>query len=114
MRVVLYAEGSGEAAGTTTLPPLPGAPLNEAEIGAGHVLLRRCLERERKIPAAAIQFLGPLRFRGAVARGSTLRTKQALRQLLTWPSASRRPDLAVVLVDAENENSSPTRPASPR
>jgi hypothetical protein len=91
LRVVLYAEGGGETGGAGP-PPAPCTPLQEGDLGAGHILLRRCLEVAKKLPAAAVHFEAPLRTRRAtVARGTALLDKQTLRQLFTWPLAETRP-----------------------
>ncbi|MFC1706913.1 DUF4276 family protein [Planctomycetota bacterium] len=101
LRVVLYAEGGGEATGLATRLPAPGDALAEKHLGAGHVLLRRCLERERNVPGLAVRFEAPLRLRGRQARGGDLLDRASLRQLLTWVSPRRRPELAIVLVDCD-------------
>jgi len=52
------------------------------------------------VPLAAIRFEAPLRtFRGRHARGGDYLHQRTLRELLTWPVADNRPDLAVVLID---------------
>ncbi len=104
MRVVVYSEGSGETAGQTTLPPSSGALMRPDQLGAAHFLVERCL-RECAGMKDEVRFEGPLRDEdGRVARGSTLRTSSTLRRLLTWPNPTRRPDLAVVLVDSGKDN----------
>lgn len=102
MRVVLYAEGAGEVGGTG-LPPAPGRQLGEELLGPGHILLSGAITLARKIPPQAIRFEQPLRTRGRLAKGSDLLSKRTLRQLLTWADLGQRPDLAVVLVDADGE-----------
>lgn len=108
-RVVLYAEGPGETIGLrrssrlqSPIPP-PGDPLPEESLGPGHVLIRRCLEAVRHLPAAAIRFDSPQRIRARIAGGSDLLIKQTLRELLTWLHPNQRPDLAVVFVDRDGE-----------
>ncbi len=103
MRVVVYAEGGGEVSGHTILPTRPGDPLTEDELGPAHHLVRRCMEASVG-PTDGIEFEAPLRFRGRLPKGSDLLEKTRLRQLLTWPLASRRPDLAVVLVDSDGDH----------
>ncbi len=104
LRVVLYAEGGNETAGAIGLPPAPGTTLHEDNLGSGHLLLRRCIEKARNIPAPAIRFEAPLRDRrGNVARGTQLLHRETVRQLLSWPLASKRPDLVVILVDADED-----------
>jgi hypothetical protein len=106
LRVVLYAEGGNETAGEIGLPPAPGTTLIEDNLGAGHILLRRCLELTRNIPAPAVRFEAPLRDRrGNVARGTQLLHRETLRQLLSWPLAHKRPDLVVVMVDGDEDPS---------
>jgi hypothetical protein len=103
-RVVVYAEGAGELAGRdSSRQPAPGSPLTEDELGTAHLLVRRCLERTRKLSPGSVQFEEPLRSRGKLARGSTLHGRTTLRQLLSWPDANRTPDLAVVFVDADGK-----------
>jgi hypothetical protein len=57
------------------------------------------------IPEAAVNFLCPLRVRIGVRhhKGSDLFEPRVMRQLLTWPLTSRRPDLAIVFVDADED-----------
>lgn len=100
-RVVLYAEGAAETAGSVTQLPEPLHPLAEDMLGPAHMLVRRCLSPA--VPESAITFLAPLRTsRGRVARGSDLLHVPTLRRLLAFP---RRPDLAVVLVDGDEDRS---------
>jgi hypothetical protein len=103
-RVVVYAEGRGELAGRdSSRQPAPGLALTEDELGAAHLLVRRCLERTRQLAPDSVQFEEPLRSRGKLARGSMLHGHTTLRQLLSWPDANRTPDLAVVFVDADGK-----------
>jgi hypothetical protein len=102
-RVVIYAEGPGELAGRKRYDRAPGSPLTEMELGAAHLLVRRCLDRCRNLSPESIIFEEPLRTpRGPRARGSMLLDEGTLRPLLTWPQ-STRPHLAVVLVDADGK-----------
>jgi Domain of unknown function (DUF4276) len=104
LRVVLYAEGGNETAGEIGLPPAPGTPLLESNLGSGHLLVRRCLQLTRNIPAPAVRFEGPLRDRrGNIARGTALLHRETLRQLVTWPLAHKRPELVVILVDGDED-----------
>lgn len=48
-RVVIYAEGAGELAGTVRHPRAPSSPLGAEELGAAHLLVRRCLEQRRSL-----------------------------------------------------------------
>jgi hypothetical protein len=98
-----------ETSGDIGLPPAPGTPLAEENLGAGHILVRRCLELARNIPAPAIRFEGPLRDRrGNVVRGAALLKRETLRQLLSWPLAHKRPDLVIILVDCDEDEASPS------
>jgi hypothetical protein len=103
LRVVLYAEGAGEAAGEIGLLPAPTEPLADEHLGAAHVLVARSIERARRIPSKAIRFESPLRVDGRTARGSSLHTPQTLGRLLRWTDAERQPQLVVVLVDADGD-----------
>jgi hypothetical protein len=101
MRVVLYAEGAGERGDTTAISV--GDWIAQDDWGPAHWLVCRVLEVERRVPASAVQFEGPLRVvpGGRVATGSDLQEKKRLRRLLTW--AQNPPELAVVLVDSDDE-----------
>lgn len=104
LRVVLYVEGGRESGGDERAPVEPGAIIPEASLGSAHFLVRRTIEHARRIPEAAIPFECPLRTaRGKLAKGSDFLNRQTLRQLLTWPSAKRRPDIAVVLHDMDGD-----------
>ncbi len=103
LRVVLYAEGAGETLGVDTMLPAPGSPLREEMLGSGHLLIRRAVESARAVPEAAMRFESPLRTRGRTAKGSDLRRKQTLRELLTWLTPSFEPDLVIVLVDSDGD-----------
>lgn len=103
-RVVVYAEGQGELAGTVRHDHAPGSPLSEQELGPAHLLVRRCLERTRGLDPSVIRFEEPLRTgRGRRPRGSDLHSGDALRRLLLWADESKRPHLAVVFVDADGD-----------
>jgi hypothetical protein len=102
LRVVVYSEGPTDLAGEIAWPPTPGEPLSEGHLGPVHILVRRVLAL--KVPEPAVRFEAPLRVRGGrEARGSDLHHERTLRQLLRWPRVDRRPDLAVVIVDADDE-----------
>ncbi|MDC0711961.1 DUF4276 family protein [Stigmatella sp. ncwal1] len=104
-RVVVYAEGAGELAGSKNFQRAPGAALTEEELGSAHLLVRRCLEKVRDLDASGIRFEEPLRTgRGKLARGSILHSPATLRPLLLWADPARQPDLAVVLVDADGDD----------
>ncbi len=102
MRIVLYAEGAGDAP-TVGLPRHPEAVLGDEHLGPAHHLVLRCLCEGTRLPTAAVRFHAPLRHRGKLARGSDLLLGKVLRQLLTWPRVDSRPDLAVVLVDEDGD-----------
>jgi hypothetical protein len=102
MRVVLYAEGAGDAP-TAGLPPHPDAELQDEHLGPAHHLVRRCLCEGTRVPVAAVRFRAPLRHRGRIAVGSDLLHPKILRRLLTWPRVDARPNLAVVLVDEDGD-----------
>jgi hypothetical protein len=58
------------------------------------------------MPAASIRFVSALRRAdGAVARGSDFLRPKTLRKLLTWSGVVPSPDLAVVLVDHDGDDS---------
>jgi hypothetical protein len=104
LRIVLYVEGHGESAGVVSLLPPPGAPLQDIHLGPAHALVRRCVARETGLPDGALSFLSPLRLAtGRHHRGSDLLHRQTLRQLLTWLKPQERPNLAVVLADADGK-----------
>jgi hypothetical protein len=103
-RVALYAEGAGETLGAVTLLPTPGDLLREGHLGPAHLLVRRVVSQERRIPEDAVHFVAPLRSpRGKTVCGSMLHSGKILRKCLVWPFADRRPDLAVVIVDQDDE-----------
>ncbi|MBK8100647.1 MAG: hypothetical protein IPK26_26460 [Planctomycetes bacterium] len=103
LRVVLYAEGRGDDRGTAAWLPEPGEPLPADCLGPAHLLMARVIERTRRIPARAVQFLSPLRILGRTHRGSDLLLKKNLRRLLTFASPARTPQLGVILVDEDGD-----------
>ena len=108
IRVVVYGEGRRELSGLGLdapgiVRPAPTDLLLEEELGPAHILVRRVLERERRIPANAVQFEEPLRLRHRMARGSDLLEHKKLKRLLTWLDVSRQPDLAVILIDSDDD-----------
>ncbi|MEQ1894717.1 MAG: hypothetical protein ABL998_19415, partial [Planctomycetota bacterium] len=121
LRVVVYAEGprelgplpnahaGGPTAFNASLPPLrtppkAGDPVLDDELGPAHDLCARCLEYVRRVPRAAIRFEhGLLKSNAHVPRGSDLAHPRTLRTLLTWARAEKAPDLAVVLVDEDDQ-----------
>ncbi len=104
LRVALYAEGPTELADAGTLAPSPGSALEEEFLGPAHVLIRRCLVDTGGPQVSEVRFEAPLRTgRGRMPRGSDLLDRMTLSMLLTWPLPAKRPDLAVVLVDADGD-----------
>ncbi len=110
IRVVLYAEGAGETGGETRQLPPPGNVLSSDLLGPGHLLLRRCILEGLDDIDGEVLFEAPLKTgRGQTARGSMLLKEKTLRQLLTWLDPEMRPDLAVVLVDQDEDNKRKSR-----
>ena len=103
VRLVVYAEGSGEATGEITLLPAPGEPLLRKSLGAAHLLVERLVCETTQIPLGAIVFEAPRNLRGRQARGGDFLNPTSLRQLLTWFPGSERPTLAIVLVDQDGD-----------
>jgi hypothetical protein len=104
LKVVLLAEGNGEVGPNAQRGP--GSPVAVDDWAPGHELFARAIAHGTKIPREAVRFLEPLRTgRGGVAKGSNLLHDKTLRRLLGYLPAFR-PDLAIVLVDADGE---PTR-----
>ncbi len=102
LRVVLYAEGTGELGSVSARPP-PGEPLPEAHLGPAHLLVRRALAAARRTDPTAIVFESPLRLRsGREPRGSDLHEPTTLRRLLGFVRSV--PDMAIVLVDADGDS----------
>jgi Domain of unknown function (DUF4276) len=106
LRFVLYAEGPADSEGTFELQCRPGDGLIEESLGPAHILVRRCVTAARRhVPPSAVLFEEPLRTgRSVRARGSDLLDSSTLRRLLTWIDLKKRPDLAVVLVDSDNDS----------
>jgi len=104
VRVAIHAEGSRETA-TFAVRPAPGSEVPTGMEGPAHVLVRRILSEDSKLPPEAVRFVEPLRTgTGLVARGSQLRHRQIVRQLLAgWAPDQKKPDLFVILVDADGE-----------
>jgi hypothetical protein len=104
LRVVVYAEGAGELVGELRLRRAPGDTLVDEWLGPAHLLVRRAIcSAKPSLPEGAIQFEEPLRVRAREARGSDLQDPRVLRTLLSWLLPENRPDLAVVLTDADGE-----------
>ena len=103
MRMVVCAEGAWELKGAAGHSPAPGQRIAEEALGAAHLLVRRVLVERCGQATGQIQFEAPLRVGGRAARGSDLRDRTSLRRLLTWPRPDARPDLSVVLVDADGD-----------
>ena len=110
VRVGLIAEGAGEMAGLLTIPPAPGSALVDDQRGPAHALFGRAIAHTWKVPVAAVQFEAPLwTGRGTVARGAELLDRGTLRRILSWARPTQRPDLAVILVDADGTSDRRTR-----
>lgn len=103
MRVVVCAEGAWELKGAAGHAPAPGQRIAEEALGPAHLLVRRVLIERAGGEAGKVEFEAPLRVAGRAARGSDLRDRTSLRRLLTWPRPDLRPDLSVVLVDADGD-----------
>jgi hypothetical protein len=104
MRIVVYGEGAevgGRFAPLSPIPPESHGPL--------HTLIARILEIDAQIPQAAAHFLAPLRLGARVVRGSDLHVKTNLDMLLTFPVARGRPELAIVVVDQDDDTSRRSR-----
>lgn len=108
LRVVLYAEGGGETAGSSIGRPAPTHRLSEAQLGPAHLLFRRALVSTRSLQPSAVVFEEGQRAvigrRPRVPRGSDLLKRSVLRTILTWPTPTGQPDLAVVLVDRDEDS----------
>ncbi len=110
LKVVLYAEGARETASYAGSPQAyqPGHTIIEDDLGAAHLLLRRCFAQCRRLPEAAIQFIAPqfVQISGGRRRVpvvSDLTSPEQLRKVLVWVG-ERRPDVIVVLVDSDAKN----------
>jgi hypothetical protein len=102
-RIVLYAEGGAETGSDDGPPPTPGSEMGREQFGVAHILIQRVVAEAWAIPLPAIGFVGPLRHKSRVIRGSQLLDREVLRQALTFASPTRKPDFAVVLIDADGE-----------
>jgi len=109
MRVVLYAEGAGELLGSITQLPPVATSLKDDFLGPAHLLLRRAMMEAWSAPSAAIAFESPKRFRGRLACGSDLHNERSLCELLSWFQPMQKPELAMVLVDADGDKQRQTR-----
>ncbi|MDP3151931.1 MAG: DUF4276 family protein [Archangium sp.] len=95
----MLAEGNGEVGPNAQRGP--GSLIAPVDWAPAHALFARAIAAKSTVPEAAVQFLEPLRTgRGAVAKGSNLLHQRTLRQLLSYLPASR-PDLLILLVDAD-------------
>ena len=107
-RVVVYAEGRAEDAGSGPSVAAPREDLEESELGAAHILARRVIASESRVPEPAIRFVAPLRLvTGRRHAGSDLLDRKKLRRLLTWPIEP--PSLAIVFVDEDGDRSASSR-----
>jgi hypothetical protein len=103
VRIVVYVEGPAEEGAARQFLPAPGDPIPEELLGPAHLLVRRCIAEGTEVPAEAISFEVPLLLRGRIARGSDLRVCKNLHKLLAWPRPEDVPDLAIVLIDADDD-----------
>ncbi|MFN8793525.1 MAG: DUF4276 family protein [Betaproteobacteria bacterium] len=104
LRVQIYAEGPAEDRGQTPLfGTMPGEPLAVDSLGPAHHLVGRMIEKERKIPRAAISFLAPARIEAKKVQGSDLHVTKHMRQLLQ-AAMLHEAHLAIVLVDADGDS----------
>lgn len=103
LRVVLYAEGARETGPRSNLAPAAGDRLTDDKLGPAHVLVRRCVAFRRKLPENAVIFEAPLRVGERIAEGSDFLRPTTLRQLFTWLGRNRKPDLAILLVDQDEQ-----------
>lgn len=102
-RIALLAEGPLDA-GRLSTGHAPGQELGHEHLGPAHLLVRRVFVESGSLPAGAVRFVAPLRKGNSrEARGSDLRERTTLRRLLSYPPGAERPDLVVVLVDADGE-----------
>lgn len=104
LRVVVYAEGTGELARDWLPGAAPGVPIEDEDLGPAHVLARRGLRRTRGVAEMAVVFEHGLRKTNTRApRGSDLHRETILRRLLDWSDPAMRPQLALVFVDEDDE-----------
>lgn len=85
--------------------PSPGTVLGDSELGAAHVLVRRAALHLDKRRFECLSFEEPLRLAGSRARGGQLLSRGNLRKLLSWADPRRAPDLSVLLVDEDGDES---------
>src|SRR5262245_16150910 len=79
LSVVLYAEGTGELGGVSSMPPEPGEPLADDHYGPAHLLIRRAIAMTTNAPEAAVSFRSPLRLGVRHPRGNDLLDPSRLR-----------------------------------
>lgn len=104
MNFVVYAEGTTEAGQGWRSLPSPGLPLESHQQGPLHELVRRSVVRSLSMDLSDVRFLSPLRRSdGAVPRGSDLLRQRTLVKLLTFAGQVPSPDVAVVLVDQDED-----------
>ena len=102
-RIVLYCEGLRESTPGNQYPPIPGEVLEDGQWGAAHWLVARLVEADHDLPRRALRFVAPMHWRGQMVRGSQLRNRKCIRRVLSWPSEQDRPDLAIVMIDADQD-----------
>jgi hypothetical protein len=92
-----------EAADPSTVPPAPGRPLPPDELGPAHVLVARALAAATARAESDVEVVAPLRVRGRMPLARDLLDPPTARQLLAWPRPDQRPDLTVVVLDADED-----------
>lgn len=99
--MVVHAEGPGDL-GTTPWDLSPKDSLQPDDLGPAHIIVQRILTEGAQIPAAAIDFVEPLRTKtGARAQGSQLLKPSTLDEILAgWLLA---PPFIVLLVDSDDQ-----------
>lgn len=82
--------------------------LSEEQLGPAHFLLRRAIASARSLRTSEIVFEEGQRAvigrRPRVPRGSDLLKRRVFRTILSWPTPRGQPDLAVVLVDRDEDS----------
>ena len=101
VRVVVYAEGSGEA--PRLFDDSPAWTLGDDDLGPAHVLVRRSLAAERGVPESAVVFRGRYRDEdGCHLVGSDLLDDARRARLAALHALfADRIDLVVLLVDRD-------------
>jgi hypothetical protein len=103
VRVVLYAEGAGDA--PRGFDDSPAWAIAEDDLGPAHVLVRRALARARGAPEPAVTFRGRYRDEdGGHLTGSDLLDRDRREKLsVLHELADDRVDLVLFLIDRDGE-----------